>query len=155
LGASLENAWRRSKDLHRRQYLSWLQTLGLILPDINEDINEDHTCNEKSNRDDNENGSNGRNGTITSTIAGPTAMFTEFPMTIEESKHLQQKKRTGENVSNCLLKQRLPDMLEHAVGAVVGTAISIENGQKNDTKRIKMLENEVAKLKKQLMELKK
>ena len=35
LGGSLENEWRRQKDYHRRQYLSWLQTLNLLLPDEN------------------------------------------------------------------------------------------------------------------------
>ena len=53
-GSSLENAWRRSKDAHRRQYLAWLQTLGLLamepeLVSVIEKEEKNYTSNPRAN----------------------------------------------------------------------------------------------------------
>tara|TARA_B110000091_G_C13686782_1_gene420305 strand:+ start:107 stop:946 length:840 start_codon:yes stop_codon:yes gene_type:complete len=134
LGASLENAWRRKKDLHRRHYLSWLQTLGLILPDVNDE------------------------GTGGAHCSGPTAMFTEFPMTVEDHNRSKggDEEVQGEGAetfyARSLLKQQLPGMLEHAMGAVVGEVVTMNKAkeERESAQRILKLEKEVAALKEKL-----
>jgi len=148
LGGSLENAWRRSKDLHRRQYLSWLQTLGLVLPDV--DQNGSSSVNSKRHVVDNNIIPIAPETAQEESSFHPVAMFTEFPTTSSTTSSYEMKDGGGGSQS---LKQHMPEMLSHARQVVVKSSM-VSNESVAD--RVLQLEDEVATLKKELeMERKK
>ena len=139
-GNSLENAWRRAKDIHRRQYLSWLETLGLLLPDVDQDMEQDIEEEEEESKKV-ERGEKGEREILS---GGATAMFTEFP-------------EWGHHQSSLRLMQQLPDMQRHLqrTAAAVTAGVTAEPGVQSGSislseQRVIELEEEVANLKKRL-----